>query len=277
MDVTVKRQRNVQTLETFIPIPTPVKAYVNVPEHLDLEGCVLAPENSEEDQELLRLNKAIQMRDNLALGSPASVSSGRMSQSRGRRYRNETEDQRRARLARDAERRRQSRKMESDEDAVSRRAKQAAARRYYLQYLETEEDAKRRRRQNAEHKRLRRMMMSADEREQIKRKESARRAEKRKEAQELKRLQGEERLHRGNNEQRETESKERLHANLQQGQQQQQQPPQLPMNLMPPQIQQPQPPPVVEMKLSQMGFPGLVAPFQIPDPSRGPYNGYPGY
>lgn len=272
MDVTLKRERNVQTLHTFTPNP---KA-------LDLEHCfVLSPEkNSEEELELRRLSEAIKLRDTQAMGSPSSVRSGRVSRGSsgggggGRRYRNETDEGRRLRLARDAERRRQSRKMESDEDAVSRRAKQAAARRYYLQYLETEEDAKRRRKQNAEHKRLRRMMMTAEERDEIKRKESARRAEKRREAQEQKRSQGEERVQRGN-ESGESPVKDPLGESQLGGQHQMSVPMMVPQ--MPPQ-------PPIEMKplLSQMGFPpGLAAPFQI-DHSRGgggggPYNGYAGY
>lgn len=280
MDVTVKRERNVQTLHTFAP--NPKVSFLPVPEKLDLEHCfVLSPEkNSEEELELRRLSEAIKLRDTQAMGSPTSVRSGRVSRGSssgggGRRYRNETDEGRRLRLARDAERRRQSRKMESDEDAVSRRAKQAAARRYYLQYLETEEDAKRRRKQNAEHKRLRRMMMTAEERDEIKRKESARRAEKRREAQEQKRSQGEERVQRGN-ESGEASNKERLGESQLGGQQH------LSVPMMVPQMP-PQPP--IEMKplLSQMGFPpGLAAPFQI-DHSRGggggggPYNGYAGY
>lgn len=163
MDVTVKRERIIDPMHTFLEVPKPVTSFLPVPVGLDLEGCILAPENSVEDEELRRLNRAIALRDRHTLGSSEDGSPGRLSQTgKGRRYRNETEEGRKIRLARDAERRRQSRKLETEQDAVSRRAKQAAARRYYLQYLETEEDAKRRRKQNAEHKRIRRQQVRQD-------------------------------------------------------------------------------------------------------------------
>lgn len=260
MEITVKRERNVQTLHTFIPVPDTIKAFVSVPDGgLDLEGCVLAAEDSEEDQELKRL-EAIRLRDTLALGqSHEDVSPGGSDQPGKRRYRNETEEGRRARLARDAERRRQSRKMESEQDAVTRRTKQAAARRYYLQYLETEEEAQRRRKQNAEHKRNRRQMMSAEEREEVKRRESARRAEKRKEMQEQKRVP------QSSESATEYTIKREPLPDILAGQ--------LPVDVVPPQMQIP-----IEMQpiLSQMGFPAGLAPFQM-NPNRSSYGGYSGY
>lgn len=187
MDVSIKRDQSVQTLHTFLP-----------EQHLDLEGISLAPEN----EELLELRRAIEARNRQWMEHPTVIpppppppkrraSSG--NESRRRRHQNETEEQRRARLARDAERRRESRRLESEEDARMRRAKEAAARRqsrqYYRQYLETEADAQRRRYLNAARKRLQRQLMTPEQRDEMRRKGAARQAEKRKRLQAQKLLE----------------------------------------------------------------------------------------
>ena len=183
MDVPV---RDLQTHYQYNSHPETLKSFAVSAENRNLSVCV--PDGED-------VNKVIRARmvdRDIAVLGVTDSSSGSPSSSRARRYKNETEEARKARLARDAERRRQSRRMESAEDARTRRIKQAAARRYYLKYLETEEDAKRRRKQNAEHKRLRRQQMDPQERELLKRKESARRAERRRAIQEQKRKQQEE-------------------------------------------------------------------------------------
>lgn len=179
MEVSVKQER----------LPEPLGVFVSVPETI-LNGCALEHHEIDE-RELLDLRRAIETRNRQWMEPPDKRTERlRVNETRRRRHANETEEQRKARLARDAQRRREARLQETEEESRARKAKEAAARRhsrqYKRQYLETEAEALIRRRKNAASKRLQRQLMSPEQRAEMRKKGAARQAEKRRRQQELK-------------------------------------------------------------------------------------------
>lgn len=159
-----------------------------VPESI-LDGCVLEDEHHGIDA--LELRRVIETRNRHWMEpSEKETERLRVNETRRRRHANETEEQRKARLARDAQRRREARLQETEEESRARKAKEAAARRhsrqYKRQYLETEAEAMLRRRKNAASKRLQRQLMTPEQRADMRRKGAARQAEKRRRQQEMK-------------------------------------------------------------------------------------------